>query len=269
MQRLSRLLAARVLPFIIVILVFGVATTPSSAQTMFELGEVLEYKVSYAGITLGYIKMLTEKHDTLRGNAVVKVKAFIDTAPGIPFVEFHSIFESWADKSGGFSHEFLASTKTGSSWEYDRYEFLYAQQRIHITSGMKDNLTKDLSIQTPKRWNDGLSLFFMAREMLRCGRHINVPTAIMGDTSRTLLNFKDIQPQGVQIDASSYPVKTLYFQGEAKWRGIYGLEGAFEGWFSDDEARVPIRAKMKVIVGKVNIELIRWKRGTWQPPKMP
>jgi hypothetical protein len=257
------------LPCIVVVVIVGVMTTPSHAQTMFEPGEMLEYKVSYAGITLGYVKMLTEKNDTVRGNAVVKVKAFIDTAPGIPFVEFHSIFESWADKSGGFSHEFLASTKTAGGWEYDRYEFLYPQQRMHITSGMKDHLTKDVTIQTPKRWNDGLSLFFTAREMLRCGRNINVPTAIMGDTSRTVLNFKDAQPQAVQIDASSYAIKTLYFNGEAKWRGIYGLEGAFEGWFSDDEARVPIRAKMKVIIGNVNIELIRWKRGTWQPPKMP
>lgn len=210
--------------------------------------------------------MVAERYDSVRSVPVVKLKCYIDTAPGIPFVEFHSTFESWADKSALFSHEFLATTKTSSGNEYDRYEFLYPQSSIHITSTAKSSKYRDRTIASNKRWNDGLSLFFAAREMLRSNRNISVPTAIMGDTSRTIINFKDLQPQAVEIDAVNYPIKTLYFNGEAKWEGIYGLAGPFEGWFSDDEARVPIRAKMKVIVGKVNIELMRWRRLSWQPP---
>jgi hypothetical protein len=45
------------------------------------------------------------------------------------------------------------------------------------------------------------------------------------------------------------------------------LEKDFEGWFSDDDARIPIRAKMKVIIGKVDIQLVRWKRANWSPPQ--
>jgi N-acetylglucosamine kinase-like BadF-type ATPase len=51
----------------------------------------------------------------------------------------------------------------------------------------------------------------------------------------------------------------VYFRGNSNWTGIYGLTGAFEGWFSDDDARVPIRAKMRVYVGNVLIELVRWE----------
>jgi hypothetical protein len=233
---------------------------------IFEAGEVLEYRVSYAGITLGTVKLVTEKVDTLRGLGVVKVKAFIDTAPGIPFVEFHSIFESWADKSGVFSHEFLASSKMETGWDYDRYQFLYPQSAINMTSNGKGKPAQQ-TLQSSRRWNDGLSLFYTAREMLTSKRNVSVPTMVMGDTSRTIINFKDAQAQNIEIAALKQPVKTVYFAGEAKWRGIYGLAGGFEGWFSDDAARVPIRAKMQVIVGKVNIELVRWQRGSWQPPQ--
>jgi hypothetical protein len=45
------------------------------------------------------------------------------------------------------------------------------------------------------------------------------------------------------------------------------LTGDFEGWFSNDEARVPILAKMKVILGSITIELMRWKRAGWTPPR--
>ncbi len=239
-----------------------------AAAQMFQPGEVLEYEVSYLGILLGTIKMSVDKTDTLRGNNIVKAKANIDTAPGIPFVEFHSIFETWMDASAQHSHQFVASSrKPDNTWEYTRYDFLYPQTKIHIEEGTKQAKAKELDIVTQKRWSDGLSLFFFAREFVKSGRFVNVPTAIMSDTSRTLINFRDVQREAITVPASKTPIRTVYFKGEAKWRGIYGLEGNFEGWFSDDDARIPIRAKMKVLVGKVDINLVRWKRANWTPPQ--
>ncbi|MCU0425158.1 MAG: DUF3108 domain-containing protein [Candidatus Kapabacteria bacterium] len=234
---------------------------------MFQPSEVLEYEVSYLGILLGTIKMTVERADTLRGNNIFKAKADIDTAPGIPFVEFHSVYETWMDASAQHSHQFIASSKTKAGWEYTRYDFLQPQGKIHVEEGIKNTKQKEFDILTPKRWNDGLSLFFFAREFVKSGRYVNVPTVINGDTARTLINFRDIQRENLTLNNVQYPVKTLYFKGEAKWKGIYGLEKDFEGWFSDDEARIPIRAKMKVIVGKVDIQLVRWKRANWSPPQ--
>jgi len=45
------------------------------------------------------------------------------------------------------------------------------------------------------------------------------------------------------------------------------LSGKFEGWFSDDNAHIPIKALMNVYVGKILIELKSWKRTGWIPPK--
>jgi hypothetical protein len=62
-------------------------------------------------------------------------------------------------------------------------------------------------------------------------------------------------------------VKTYYLSGSADWKALYGLGGKFEGWFSADEARVPIFAKMNVYIGNIEIELKSWKRNNWFPPK--
>jgi hypothetical protein len=234
---------------------------------MLQPGEVLEYEVSYIGIVLGTVKMTVERMDTANGTTVMKAKANIDTAPGIPFVEFHSVFESWMDPSAQHSQRFVSSSKGKEGWEYTRYDFLYPQGKIHIEEGTKNVKEKETDIFTQKRWNDGLSLFFFAREFVKSGRYVSVPTAIMSDTARTLINFRDTQRENITVGAVKYPVKTVYFKGEAKWKGIYGLEKDFEGWFSDDDARIPIRAKMKVIVGKVDINLVRWKRAGWNPPQ--
>ena len=253
--------------FVVVALCAMTLSPVRSLAQMFQPGEVLEYEVSYLGILLGTIKMTVERADTLHGSNIIKAKADIDTAPGIPFVEFHSVFESWMDASAQYSHQFVSSSKAKTGWEYTRYDFLHEQGKIHIEEGIKNTKQKETDILTPKRWNDGLSLFFFAREFVKSGRYVNVPTAINSDTSRTLINFRDIQRENLTINNVKYPVKTLYFKGEAKWKGIYGLEKDFEGWFSDDDARVPIRAKMKVIIGKVDIQLVRWKRANWSPPQ--
>ncbi|MFM7156903.1 MAG: DUF3108 domain-containing protein, partial [Bacteroidota bacterium] len=108
--------------------------------------------------------------------------------------------------------------------------------------------------------------FFLARQMLKSKKTIKVPTIIMDDTVSTSINFVG-KEETVEIDAAKYPIKTIYLSGTANWTGIYGLSGKFEGWFSDDEARIPIRAKMKLYVGNANIELVKWNRSSWQPPK--
>lgn len=41
------------------------------------------------------------------------------------------------------------------------------------------------------------------------------------------------------------------------------LNGDFEGWFSTDNRRVPLAARMKVFVGSVYIELEKWVK--WTP----
>jgi hypothetical protein len=82
----------------------------------------------------------------------------------------------------------------------------------------------------------------------------------------TFLNFKR-EHTSVEVDAIDYPVDVIGFDGHADFVGIFGLTGGFEGWFSNDEARVPILAKMKVLIGSVTIELMKWSRPGWSPPR--
>ena len=70
-----------------------------------------------------------------------------------------------------------------------------------------------------------------------------------------------------EIDAVDYPVEVVEFDGRMDYEGVYGLTGYFQGWFTNDEARIPIVARMKVILGSVKVQLQKWQRGGWQPPK--
>jgi hypothetical protein len=241
--------------------------TSANAQGFLYPGEDLTYRVSYAGITLGTVRAVTEPFTTLNGRNVAKVKVFINSSSGIPFVSLHSTYQSWMDSTAMFSHLFNASTQVeGNLWEFDQYVFDYTKMNVVMETSRDKRVIKRKETAINKYCNDGSSLLYTARTLLNAKKTITLPTVVMGNLVSTVINFRG-KKEAVDIDAVNYPVKTTYFDGVANWTGIYGLSGNFEGWFSDDAARVPIKAKMKVYVGSVTIELQSWKRGSWQPPK--
>ncbi len=230
-------------------------------------GEELTYRVSYMNITLGTIKTVTEPYTTLDGQKAVKVKVYINSHPNIPFVSLHSVYESWMDTSATYSRKFTANTQNEEgAWDFDQYLFDYTAKTVTMERYKNKQKTSSKVWPIRKRFNEGSSILFAARALLYSKKSLRLPTIIMEDTVSTVINFQGTK-EDITIDASAYPIKTVYFNGDANWTGIYGLTGRFEGWFSDDEARIPIKAKMKVYVGSVTIELQGWRRGKWQPPK--
>ncbi|MBN9400538.1 MAG: DUF3108 domain-containing protein ['Candidatus Kapabacteria' thiocyanatum] len=248
------------------IIMLTAGLTRASAQSFLYPGEELTFRVSYLNITLGTVKSVVEPYTTLDGRRVAKVKVYINSHPNIPFVSLHSIYESWVDTTVTFSYKFNANTQVDDKWEFDQYLFDYTNKLLTMEKYRDKQKVSSKTAEIKKRFNDGSSLLFAARSMLYSKKSYRMPTVIMEDTVSTVINFQGKQ-EAVDIDAASYPVRTVYFNGDANWTGIYGLTGRFEGWFSDDEARIPIKAKMKVYVGSVTIELQSWKRGSWQPPK--
>jgi hypothetical protein len=244
-----------------------VSSTTFAKKSVFFPGEELVYKVSYMGIKLGEIKIISDKKIEFEGEQVYKVFAEMKSAEGIPFVKLFAKFESWMDETITHSHLFHSRIQDkDGDWIFETFDMDYPAKKLHWVKREKGEVVDEMSTNINKWVNDGTSLFFFARQFTDLKKTIKVPTVVNNTIGITHLNFH-CRPETVEVDDISYPVKTLYFDGRAEWEGIYGLKGYFKGWFSDDEARVPIKAQMNVYVGNVDIELVSWKRGDWQPPK--
>lgn len=237
-----------------------------SAQLL-QLDEELEYEVSYLGIPLGRIRIVTEGTESLGDRPVVRAVAYMESYPSIPFLSLRSEFRSWLDTSAAFSHRFEGWMKQGNEEKRGKAEFDYQRRLIYAEEWENGRQILARTYPLRARMNDGLSLLFAARRFVFSGKSYRFPTVVTGDTVATIIHFVG-RREPVRISALPYPVQTVYFRGVAHWTGIYGLTGAFEGWFSDDEARVPIRAKMRVYLGSVTVELVRWRRQGWRPPEV-
>ena len=236
-------------------------------ETIFQVSEELIYNVSYASIDIGQVRVKLLEKNLKDGRTSYHAIAYIDSYKRIPFVNLHAIYESIFDSSI-YSTWFRSRKRMDSQSELIVYSFDYPKHRMYIDFGTletgkmnsRDSLTIDTLCQ------DGLSLFYFARALLQSHAQPHIPTVVSEKKGNTYINFHG-KRSSEEIDAIPYPVDVVHFEGEADFVGIFGLTGAFEGWFSNDAASIPILAKMKVLIGNIRIELMEWKRDGWTPPR--
>jgi hypothetical protein len=232
-----------------------------------QVGEELTYVVSYSFIKLGEIKLIVKDKKEIKGKVYYNTVTYINSYSGIPFVSLHQIYESKINKNYT-SDSFRGIVKHDEYSTFTEYTFDYKNSKTKIKKGKVNpyqlwtDSTADLSNQT----QDGLSIFYYARMNLGTQKSVNVPCFVNEKYETTKINFYTYV-QKVEIDAVDYDISCLRLDGRMDFISIYGLTGYFEGWFSNDEASIPIGAKMQVFLGNVKLELKQWKRVGWTPPK--
>ncbi len=237
-------------------------------NSMFQIGEELQYNVSYSFFDIGLVKMQVLDTMTKNGVKVFKTKAYLDSYSGLPFVDLHQVFYSEMDVDA-IAHLFVTHTTTKpQEMPYFKYFFDYQKNIVTYQYGVepKGYTTRSGEELITEKQLDGLSLFYYARNNIHQVKKYSMPVFVSEKSYKTQFNFMD-KLGSQEINAVKYPVETIEFDGSSDFTGVYGLTGYFRGFFSNDEAGIPIVAKMKVVLGSVHIELIKWTRQGWIPPK--
>lgn len=244
----------------------GESDSAGSASCL-RVGEELIYNVSYASFDIGQVRVTMQADSMWDGRKTYKAVAHIDSYKGVPFVNLHSVYETNISEEV-YSLGFHSRTKKDAGWQQFFYHFEYPNQRILIEHYPYGSATIDKrdTLQIDTIYQDGLSLFYFARMKLHSDRTVLIPTVVSEAKGTTTIEFREERAHE-EIDAVKYPIDLVHFEGEAGFVGIFGLTGGFEGWFSNDAASVPVLAKMKVLIGSVRIELMKWSRSGWEPPR--
>jgi len=237
---------------------------------MLQVGEELEYDVSYSFFHIGTIRTCVVDREFRNGKMVYKSVAYIDSNPSLSWlVDLHIRFYSEIDDSV-FSYAWISDDSTEKEIYFRRFKFDYSNNRAllekgKIVPGGARAVEGIDTVSITERCQDGLSLYYYARENVRQKKQIRVATLIERKQEYTFINFTN-KKSGVEIDAVNHLVEVVEFDGKAEYVGVFGLTGGFRGWFSNDDARIPVLARMNVILGSIKIELVRWTRTGWQPP---
>ncbi|MBI5472753.1 MAG: DUF3108 domain-containing protein [Ignavibacteriae bacterium] len=247
-------------------------STRTRVSDVMQVNEELVYEVSWTWFKLGKIRVQMLPASANAPKGVYGSVAYTDSYD-LPFVDFHAESTSEMDSSLFSVGASLFEMNSGSG-QRQRY-FFNPATRMYVTEHAVVNTPHAQSQQAPTfdtlklpydRFQDGTSILYYARAHVHDQRGIRIPTLVRGKAGYT--NFYMPCEQTTEtIDAIPFPVKVLTLEGLAEFEGIFGLTGEFVGWFTDDTAAIPIKAKMKVVLGSITIELVEWKRAGWSPPK--
>lgn len=222
------------------------------------------YEVSWTFLKLGTIR--------IRSYGNLEARAWMDSYD-IPFVNLHSIYYTRMDSAffslGGYSIDKGAQGWEGLHYIVDRDGKEIMVEQIKQTDPGSEahfRLVTDTLKMRSGRFVDGLSIGFLPRLLVHSRQRVEVPTVLNGKAGTTTFFFEGLKTREA-IEVLEEPVRVVELKGNTSAEGIYGMTGDFIGWFSDDDAAVPIKGKLKVLIGNVTVELIQWKRGDWAPPQ--
>jgi hypothetical protein len=248
-----------------VVLVRDEVSTPSASSPVYADGEDLVYEVSWTFVKIGTVHIKT--------TGGLRAIAYIDSYDGLPFVDLHSVNYTQMDSSF-YCRSGYALDKDGNDWKGLTYAAIPGTQRVAIEGLSQHDPnappfkrepmdTLDLKTQS---FVDGLSIGYFPRLFIHSVHTVNVTTLLKGRVGTTTFYFTNNQTTE-SIDALDDPVRVVEVEGTTNAVGVFGMTGDFTGWFSDDACAVPIKGKLKVLLGSVTIELIKWNRKGWKPPQ--
>jgi hypothetical protein len=248
-----------------------VLSAQTGDTTFLKVGEELEYNVSYSFFNIGTVYFKILGSEIRNGRSVFKAKVVIESNPSLRWLtEVHIRFYGEMDDSV-FSWYWMSEDSSKSGIDFHSLTFLYDDSLMVYRKGKTtvsgvQSFDEVDTVRIQGRNQDGLSLFYFARKNARQKREAVVPTVIDNKEEKTYIDFQN-KLEDVEIDAVDYPIETVFFDGKADFVGVVGLTGRFRGWFSNDDARIPIVARLSVWLGSIKVELKRWNRPGWIPPR--
>ncbi|MGD9487267.1 MAG: DUF3108 domain-containing protein [Calditrichaceae bacterium] len=252
-----------ILPYLVFIVLLLGNSIVYGQKFQWKVGEELVYKVKWSFIRLGTVKLQVVDTTKIDNVPVYHLRFFIDSNPLLFFVNNHSVYNSFFDENfriqKTYSHEKIDNVNYRSEYLFD-----YADSIIRvIMTDIKDTSnTIHREMEMEKQLYDGIGMIFYARANAGKTKNDTLTSFFETQKGHVVINFKG-KKEDIKVGVFDKPYQTYPLDGNINIKGIAGVTGPFEGWFATDGQRPPVKAKLKVFIGNVIVELEEWKN--WDP----
>ncbi len=247
--------------FFFLILVFLLIQGPIISQKIsdfrkienkaFKVGEKLTFDVKYGFVTAGVAEMEIPKMRKISGREVYHITFKVNSIPSFdPFYKVRDRYETYLDKEGLFPWRFEQHIREGG---YSRDFSAFFDQRRGVAK------TSEGSYEIPLYVNDIVSAFYYARSL-------DFTKLNEGDVFELHNFYKDkVYPlqiiyhgkETIDVEAGTFEcimVEPVIVEG-----GLFKTEGNIIIWLSNDQLRIPVKVKTKIIIGSIDAELTNYE----------
>ncbi len=217
----------------------------------FKEGEKLTFDVNYGFITAGIAEYNIPKIIKLNGRDVYKITFGVNTVSAFDVLyKVRDRYETNLDKEGLFPWRFEQHIREGS---YSRDFSAYFDQKN------KKAKTSGGSYDIPQYVNDIVSAFYLVRTFdftnMKFGDKIHLENFYKDKTYPLDVVFRG--KETVSVKAGTFDC--IILEPEIKEGGLFKSEGNVVIWLTNDELKIPVKVKTKIIIGSIDAELTSYK----------
>jgi hypothetical protein len=236
-----------------------------SAQTMkdvFQSGEQLVYTVKYGFIKLGTVVIQT---GSTTSDGKINTHMQFWTAD-VPFLNVKTTVTDQVQTRNLVLTKFNEQSQSGDKIFNKRIDYNPATKTLIYS----DDSVSNKVVTNVEPFNDALTVLFAMRSWSGAVGHKYVFQMRTKDGPKPLtVNFTNqISNQEVPaLDDKEIPTRVLLGNADMGSSSPLGANGDFTAYVSDDDAAVPVRIDMKIVVGSISLVLDKVKRNDWTAAK--
>ena len=222
-----------------------------SSEPVFDDGELLNFKIRYGIITGGEVNISANK-TKLNGKEVFHTVLTGKTTGTVDKIfKVYDVYESFFDPHTNLPYKAIRNIREGSYRFYD--EVLYNQDSLYIESQRKGK------VSVPKNTLDMASVLFYVRRLdlksLKYDDVIHLDTYFGDDVFPFYIVYKGRET--ISIGSGKY--KCFKFVPVVEPGRIFENKDDMTIWFSDDENKIPVSIRFKIMVGSFRCDLVKYK----------
>lgn len=239
-----------VFPFILLSILTANAQTSEFRKienNAFKDGEKLTFDVKYGFVTAGVAVMSIPRIRKISGRNAYHVNFEVNSVPNFDWVfKVRDKYESYIDVEGIFPWRFEQHIREGNySRDFSAF-FDHRKGRAKTSEG---------EYPIPKNVHDIISAFYFARTIdyskMKVGDKVELQNFYKDKVHQ--LDVKYLGKERITVPAGTFDcviVEPLVLEG-----GLFKSEGNIVIWLSDDNLKVPVKVKTKVVIGSIDAEL--------------
>jgi Protein of unknown function (DUF3108) len=213
----------------------------------FKVGEKLTFDLKYGFVTAGISVMQVQDIRKIFGRDTYHITFTVNSVPSFDWIyKVRDTYVTYVDTQGIFPWRFEQHLREGS-FSRDFSAFFDQKKGKAITS--------DGTYDIPKYVNDIVSAFYLTRTFdfskMKVGDIVYLKNFYKDKYYD--LNVKYLGKE--EVDAPAGKFNCIIVEPMIKEDELFKSEGSIYVWLSDDELKIPVRVKTKVVVGSVDAYL--------------
>ena len=224
--------------------------TPTEPKSIpFQVGDQFTYSVNWGNVNAGTATLRIEDIIDYQGHKVYQV--IVEAISNKFFSVFYPVrdeLESLIDVNGLFSRRYWTKQDEGNTKRERKYEFdqenniaYYKDDTYYIRYGIQDEVS---------------AIFYVRTRELEVGTPVYVDIFAKKQNWRVTCNV--LRTETIKVGAGEFD--TILVEPEINFDGIM-KKGKIKVWFTNDERRIPVQVKSKIVIGAITMELEEYQLG--------